>query len=239
MLELKDVVSGYGKITICKGISVHVEAGEMVSIVGANGAGKTTLLKTIANVVKKTGGSITFDGADITNKKAYEIVEMGLVMAAGMESLFTPLTVQENLQVSLYPFRKRMDKAAISAQYEYVYEMFPRLYERRAQASGTLSGGERQMLSLAKALIINPKMIMLDEPSLGLAPIVIDNLFDTIANVVKERNLTVLLVEQNVDRALAMSDRGYVMDVGSIVMEDSANNLLNDPKVMEVYLGIA
>ena len=240
MLELKNVVSGYGKTTICKDISIHVNAGEMVAVVGANGAGKTTMIKSIANVTaKKFSGSVIFDGEDITNKKPFEIVERGLIAVEGMESLFTPMSVEENLEISMYPFRKKIDKQKQKEQFDYVYQLFPRLYERKKQASGTLSGGERQMLSLAKALLVDPKMLMLDEPSLGLAPVIIDNIFETIATVVKEKNLTVLIVEQNVDRALQISDRGYVMDVGEIVMENTAQNLLNDKKVMEVYLGIA
>ncbi len=240
MLDLKNVYSGYGKTTICKNVSIHVDAGEMVAVVGANGAGKTTMIKTIANVTaKKFSGSVFFNNVDITNKKPYEIVEMGLVAVEGMESLFTPMTVEENLEISMYPFRKTMSKQKQREQYDYVYSLFPRLAERKNQASGTLSGGERQMLSIAKALLIDPKMMMLDEPSLGLAPVIVDTIFDTISSVMKEKNLTVLIVEQNVDRALQISQRGYVMDVGEIVMEDEAEALLHNPKVMEVYLGIA
>ena len=155
-----------------------------------------------------------------------------------MESLFTPLTVYENLLVSLYPFRKRFSKEQTAQQLQEVYDLFPRLYERRTQKAGTLSGGERQMLSLAKALVTKPKLLMLDEPSLGLAPVVIDELFETISKIAKEQGLTVLIVEQNVDRALAISDRGYVLDVGEIVMEETAERMLNDSKVKEIYLGM-
>lgn len=239
MLDIVGLSAGYGKTVVCRDINIHVNPGEVVAVVGANGAGKTTLLNAISGVVHKFEGKVTLDGRDITHANTHEIVNDGLVLAAGMESLFTPLTVYENLLVSLYPFRKVFNKEKQDEQFKLVYDLFPRLYERRDQKAGTLSGGERQMLSLAKALIISPRMLMLDEPSLGLAPVVIDELFETISNIAKNQGLTVLIVEQNVDRALAISDRGYVLDVGKIVMENSAQNLLNDPKVKEVYLGMA
>ncbi len=188
--------------------------------------------------MSKFGGQILFNENDISRLPPHEIVTGGLILAAGMESLFTPLTVYENLLVSLYPFRKKFNKDQTEQRFRLVYDLFPRLYERREQKAGTLSGGERQMLSLAKALVTDPRMLMLDEPSLGLAPVVIDELFDTISRIAKETGLTVLIVEQNVDRALAISDRGYVMDVGKIVMEGDAQALLNDQKVKEVYLGM-
>jgi len=238
MLEVKGLTSGYGKTIVCRDISLHVDEGETVAIVGANGAGKTTLLNSISGIVHKFGGSISFDGCDITNMHSYDIVSKGFVLAAGMESLFTPMTVYENLLISLYPFRKIMNSSKQNSQLEMVFDFFPRLRERKEQKAGTLSGGERQMLSLARALVIDPRMLMLDEPSLGLAPVVIDELFETISRIAKESNVTVLIVEQNVDRALAIADRGYVLDVGKIVMEDKAKALLENPKVKEVYLGI-
>lgn len=238
MLDIIGLSAGYGKTVVCQKLSIHVGKGEVVSVVGANGAGKTTLLNSISGIVTKFGGQVLFEGNDISRLPPHEIVTGGLILAAGMESLFTPLTVYENLLVSLYPFRKRFGKEETGQRFSLVYNLFPRLYERREQKAGTLSGGERQMLSLAKALVTNPRMLMLDEPSLGLAPVVIDELFDTISRIAKEAGLTVLIVEQNVDRALAISDRGYVMDVGKIVMEGSAQSLLNDQKVKEVYLGM-
>lgn len=238
MLDIIGLSAGYGKTIVCKELSIHVGKGELVSVVGANGAGKTTLLNSISGIVSKFGGQVRFDGKDIGGLPSHEIVTSGLVLAAGMESLFTPLTVYENMLVSLYPFRKKFDKEQIKERFRLVYDLFPRLYERREQKAGTLSGGERQMLSLAKALVTDPRMLMLDEPSLGLAPVVIDELFETIARIAKDTGLTVLIVEQNVDRALAISDRGYVMDVGKIVMEGDAQTLLNDQRVKEVYLGM-
>lgn len=238
MLELKNVVSGYDKVLVCRDISIRVETGEFVSIVGANGAGKTTLLKTISGVLPTVQGSIKFDDRIISNLGSHEIVKQRLILAAGMESLFAPMTVWENLMVNLYPFRHEMKKEEVNRQFDYVFTIFPRLHERRTQKAGTLSGGERQMLSLAKALICKPKMLMLDEPSLGLAPIIVDTLFDTIRKIVKDQNLSVLMVEQNVDRALEISDRGYVLDVGRIVMEGTASDLLHDKRVKDVYLGI-
>ena len=238
MLDIIGLSAGYGKTVVCRDLSIHVGKGEVVSVVGANGAGKTTLLNSISGVVSKFGGQILFNENDISRLPPHEIVTGGLILAAGMESLFTPLTVYENLLVSLYPFRKKFNKDQTEQRFRLVYDLFPRLYERREQKAGTLSGGERQMLSLAKALVTDPRMLMLDEPSLGLAPVVIDELFDTISRIAKETGLTVLIVEQNVDRALAISDRGYVMDVGKIVMEGDAQALLNDQKVKEVYIGM-
>jgi len=238
MLELTKVVSGYDKILVCHDITIRVEDGEFVSIVGANGAGKTTLLKTISGILPVNEGSIIFNGADITNMASHEIVKKRLILAAGMESLFAPMTVWENLMVNLYPFKKEMKNQEIDGQLDYVFSIFPQLHERKNQKAGTLSGGERQMLSLAKALICKPEMLMLDEPSLGLAPIIVDTLFETIQKIVKDRNLSVLMVEQNVDRALDISDRGYVLDVGRIVMEGQAADLLHDKRVKDVYLGI-
>ena len=239
MLDIKNLTAGYGKTVVCTDVSVHVNPGELVAIVGANGAGKTTLLNSVSGIVHKFGGQVLFDGQDITHLPSHEIVKSGLILAAGMESLFTPLTVYENLLVSLYPFRKSFNKEQTEQQFQLVFDLFPRLYERKSQKAGTLSGGERQMLSLAKALITSPRMLMLDEPSLGLAPVVIDELFETIHRITKEQGLTVLIVEQNIDRALAISDRGYVLDVGKIVMEEDAVTMLNDPKVKEVYLGMS
>lgn len=239
MLDVIGLSSGYGKTVVCKDLSIHVGKGELVSVVGANGAGKTTLLNSISGIVSKYGGQIQFDGKDISSLPPHEIVTSGLVLAAGMESLFTPLTVYENILVSLYPFRKKFNKGQIEERFRLIYDLFPRLYERKEQKAGTLSGGERQMLSLAKALVIDPRMLMLDEPSLGLAPVVIDELFETISRITKETGLTVLIVEQNVDRALTISDRGYVMDVGKLVMEGDAQTLLNNQRVKEVYLGMS
>lgn len=238
MLDIVGLSSGYGKTVVCRNINIHVDQGELVSVVGANGVGKATLLNSIAGVVHKFSGEVCFDGKDITKMPSYDIVANGLIPAAGMESLFTPLTVYENLLVSLYSFRKQLNKEQTAQQLQEVYSLFPRLYERLEQKAGTLSGGERQMLSLAKALVTKPKLLMLDEPSLGLAPVVIDELFETIFKIAKEHGLTVLMVEQNVDRALAISDRGYVLDVGEIVMEETAVRMLNDTKVKEIYLGM-
>ncbi|MDY0289046.1 MAG: ABC transporter ATP-binding protein [Sphaerochaeta sp.] len=238
MLDLNNVVSGYEKVVVCRNISINVGEGEFVSIVGANGAGKTTLLKTISGLLPVSEGTILFNGEDISNMESHKISKRRLVLGAGMESLFAPMTVFDNLMVNLYTFRHLMSKQEIAEQFEYVFTVFPKLKERKDQKAGTLSGGERQMLSLAKALICKPKMLMLDEPSLGLAPIVIDTLFDTIKRVVKEQKLSVLMVEQNVDRSLEISDRGYVLDVGQIVLEGSAKSLLHDKRVKDVYLGI-
>jgi len=238
MLRLLNVTSGYGGMVICKNISIHIKKGETISIIGANGAGKTTLLRTISGIIQCKNGKISFGGEDITNKSPHEIVKSGLIQVAGMEeSIFAPLTILENLMVSLYPFKRELSQSIQRERMEYIYSIFPVLKERNKQKAGTLSGGERQMLSIAKALICQPKFLMLDEPSLGLAPIIVNELFEIIKEIKQQHELTLLIVEQNVRIALGNSDRAYVLEVGRIAMEGTSSKLLEDQRVRDIYLG--
>jgi branched-chain amino acid transport system ATP-binding protein len=239
MLELQNVVSGYGHTTVCKGISLTVDSGSIVSIVGANGAGKTTLLRTISGLIPCREGSIRFEGSDLAGKPCHEIVRRGVLQVAGMASIFTPMTVWENMMVSLQPFKRQLTSGEINRRLEYTYNLFPRLKERVNQKAGTLSGGERQMLALTKALICQPRLLMLDEPSLGLAPVIVDRLFEVIRLINERDGLTILLIEQNVKLALDIAARGYVMEVGKVVIQGASNELLKDPRVKHAYLGIA
>ena len=239
MLRLLNVTSGYGGTVICKNISIHIKKGETVSIIGANGAGKTTLLRTISGIIQCKNGKISFEGEDITNKSPHKIVKSGLIQVAGMEeNIFAPLTILENLMVSLYPFKRELSQSIQRERIEYIYSIFPVLKERNKQKAGTLSGGERQMLSIAKALICQPKFLMLDEPSLGLAPIIVNEFFKIIKEIKQQYELTLLIVEQNVRVSLGNSDRAYVLEVGKIAMEGASSKLLEDQRVRDIYLGV-
>ncbi len=233
MLKVTDLNVYYGMIHAIKGISFNVEEGEIVSLIGANGAGKTTILHSVSGLIRSASGSVEFMDKNITHTSADKIVKLGLGHVPEGRRVFQQLTVNENLDMGAYAVK---DKAVIKREYERVMELFPRLKERRKQLAGTLSGGEQQMLAIGRALMSHPKMLLLDEPSMGLAPIVVMDIFDIIETCNKE-GTTILLVEQNAKMALSISDRAYVLETGNIVMEGNAKDMLNDDKVKEAYLG--
>ncbi len=234
MLELHDVHSFYGNIEALKGISLTVEKGEIVTLIGANGAGKTTTLRTITGLIKPRQGTVILEGEDLTAFKPHEIVYKGVSMVPEGRGIFARLTVAENLDLGAYI---RNDKEGIKADLERVYELFPRLKERRNQVAGTLSGGEQQMLAIGRALMARPRLLLLDEPSMGLAPVLVELIFDTIVDINKQ-GTTVLLVEQNALMALSIAHRGYVLRTGEIVLADTAENLRTNEMVQKTYLGM-
>ena len=234
-LEIKDIRVFYGKIEAIKGISVVVNQGEIVTLIGANGAGKTTTLKTISGLRPLTSGSITFDGQDISKMQAHDRVALGISQAPEGRGIFPGMTVLENLEIGKY-FRKDR-KHEMKEDLEKVYHLFPRLKERAFQAGGTLSGGEQQMLAIGRALMARPKVLLLDEPSMGLAPMMIANIFKLITEINTELGTTILLVEQNAKQALQRAHRAYVLETGKVVKEAKASDLLNDPDVRAAYLG--
>jgi branched-chain amino acid transport system ATP-binding protein len=233
LLEVRGLKVAYGGINAVKGIDLEVRAGELVALIGANGAGKTTTLKALAGLVAPAGGSVRYDGADVTGTPSFELVRHGLALVPEGRGVFPRLTVAENLAMGAYI---RDDKAQIAADCEHAYATFPRLAERRAQLAGTLSGGEQQMLAIARALMCRPRLLLLDEPSMGLAPIVVQKIFETIRTVARE-GVTLLLIEQNARLALQTCDRGYVMESGLITLSGEAKALLNNPDVRRAYLG--
>lgn len=233
MLKVEDLHVYYDAIHAIKGISFEVEEGEIVTLIGANGAGKTTTLHAISGLLKPRGGKISFLGQDLLATKPYRIVRDGLAQVPEGRRVFSELTVQENLEMGGYI---RRDKAGIQDDYDMVFERLPRLKERRKQLAGTLSGGEQQMLAIGRALMSRPKMLLLDEPSMGLSPILVKEIFSIIQEV-NESGMTILLVEQNAKMALNIANRAYVLETGSIVMSGDANVLSNDPKVIKAYLG--
>ncbi len=234
-LEIKDLHVFYGKIEAIKGISVVVNQGEIVTLIGANGAGKTTTLKTVSGLRPVSSGAIMFDGQDISNLSAHERVELGISQVPEGRGIFPGMSVLENLEIGKY-FRKDR-KREMQEDLEKVYSLFPRLKERTSQTGGTLSGGEQQMLAIGRALMARPKVLLLDEPSMGLAPMMIQNIFNIITEINKSLGTTILLVEQNAQQALQRADRAYVLETGSVVKEAKASDLLNDPAVREAYLG--
>lgn len=233
-LEIKDLRVHYGKIEAIKGISVTVNEGEIVTLIGANGAGKTTTLKTISGLRPVSSGSIVFDGQDISKLPAHERVKLGISQAPEGRGIFPGMTVLENLEMGKYHLKMR--RSEIEEDLEKVYTLFPRLKERVAQTGGTLSGGEQQMLAIGRALMARPKVLLLDEPSMGLAPQMIANIFRIITEINKQ-GVTILLVEQNAQQALNRAHRAYVLETGSITKEAKAKDLLNDPHVKAAYLG--
>ena len=232
MLKVEDMHIYYGNIHAVKGVSFHVKEGEIVSLIGANGAGKSTILKTISGVIRSKSGNISFLGQDISKMEAHKIVHQGLAHVPEGRRIFLKMTVLENLEMGAFT-KKEVSKADI----ESVFERFPRLKERQSQIAGTLSGGEQQMLAIGRALIGRPKLILLDEPSLGLAPLIVKEIFAAIKEINKKSGTTILLVEQNSKIALATADRGYVMRTGEIVMSDTCENLLQNEEVKKAYLG--
>ena len=233
MLEIKDLEVYYGMIQAIKGISFEVNEGEVIALIGANGAGKTTILHTISGLIAPKKGSIVFEGQELTKIPAHKIVENGLAQVPEGRRVFPSLTVLENLKLGAYT---RKDKKEIEDTLKMVYERFPRLEERKNQPAGTLSGGEQQMLAMGRALMSNPRIILMDEPSMGLSPIFVNEIFDIIKKV-SASGTTVLLVEQNAKKALSIADRGYVLETGKIVKEGKASDLLNDEAVKKAYLG--
>ncbi len=233
MLEIKDLQVYYGMIQAIKGVSFEVNEGEVIALIGANGAGKTTILHTITGLISAQKGSVYFEGKDITKTPAHKIVSMGMAHVPEGRRVFANLTVLQNLKMGAYT---RSDKNEIAQTLNTVYERFPRLKERQNQLAGTLSGGEQQMLAMGRALMSHPKIILMDEPSMGLSPIFVNEIFNII-QAVKASGVTVLLVEQNAKKALSIADRGYVLETGKIVLSGSASDLLNDDSVKKAYLG--
>jgi branched-chain amino acid transport system ATP-binding protein len=234
-LEIKDLRVHYGKIEAIKGISFHVNQGEIVTLIGANGAGKTTTLKTISGLRPVSSGSILFDGKDISKMAAHERVNLGISQAPEGRGIFPGMTVLENLEMG--KFHRKDRKKEMDADLEMIYHLFPRLKERAFQDGGTLSGGEQQMLAIGRALMARPKVLLLDEPSMGLAPQMIANIFRIITEINKTQGVTILLVEQNAQQALQRAHRAYILETGNIVKTAPAADLLNDPAVREAYLG--
>lgn len=233
LLEVEDLRVAYGKIEAVKGISFTVEAGQVVTLIGTNGAGKTTTLRTLSGLLKPLAGKITFDGEALTGVGAHKIVERGLAHSPEGRRLFPRLTIAENLQLGAF---LRKDAAGIEKDVRRIYELFPILGERRKQASGTLSGGEQQMLAMGRALMSRPKLLMLDEPSMGLSPIMMQKIMSTITEL-RSQGTTILLVEQNAQAALSLADHGHVMEIGKIVLSGTGRDLLHDESVRKAYLG--
>ena len=233
MLEIKDLEVFYGMIQAIKGVSFEVNEGEVIALIGANGAGKTTILHTITGLLEAKRGTVTFDGKDITKIPAHRIVSMGMAHVPEGRRVFANLTVYQNLKMGAYT---RKDKNEIEETLESVYKRFPRLKERHNQLSGTLSGGEQQMLAMGRALMSHPRILLMDEPSMGLSPIFVNEIFEIIKEV-SAGGTTVLLVEQNAKKALSISDRGYVLETGKIVLEGESEELLNNDSIKKAYLG--
>lgn len=237
MLEVNDLKVKYGQIKAIKGIDFKVGEGEIVTIIGSNGAGKTSTLRSISNITKKQSGTIKFNGKDITNQKPHKIVASGISHVPEGRKIFVNLTVEENLYMGAYT-KKNQTKAEFKKAAQRMYDFFPRLEERKNNKGGNLSGGEQQMLAIARGLMLDPAIMMLDEPSLGLAPLIVESIFKIIKEINEEYNCSFLLVEQNAHKALEVADRGYVLELGKIVQEGSSEELLNDNNLIEAYLGI-
>lgn len=233
MLKVENLVVSYGGIEALKGISLEVPKGQIVTLIGANGAGKSTLLRSIVGLVKPKSGQIVYNGDNITGLNSQQIVKKGLTLVPEGRRIFPNLTVLENLQIGAY---MRSDKEGIQKDIDWVYEMFPRLQERSWQMAGTLSGGEQQMLAIGRALMCKPKMLLLDEPSMGLSPLLVQEIFSIIHDV-NQSGVTILLVEQNAKMALEIANRAYVLETGSIVMSGDAHELANNDQVRKAYLG--
>jgi len=233
LLEVQGLDVYYGAVHALKGFSLHAESGEIVTLIGANGAGKSTLLRAISGLVPARAGILRFDGRDLTRVPAHEIVGLGISQAPEGRMVFANLTVEDNLELGAY---RRKDRPGIRADRDQVFQLFPRLLERRRQAAGTLSGGEQQMLAIGRALMSRPRLLLLDEPSLGLAPLLVREIFKTIREI-NQRGVTVLLVEQNAHMALSVAGRGYVLETGRVRFHDDARRLLENDDVKKAYLG--
>jgi len=233
LLALQGLQVAYGGIRAVKGIDLEVAAGELVCLIGANGAGKTTTLRAITGLVRAAAGRVLYDGADIAGQRVHEIARRGLALVPEGRGVFAQLTIEENLAMGAYA---RSDRAGVAADVERVFALFPRLKERRAQTAGTLSGGEQQMLAIARALMSRPKLLLLDEPSMGLAPLMVERIFEVVRTIAAE-GVTMLLVEQNARLALESSHRGYVLEGGLVAFSGESAKLLGDPRIREAYLG--
>jgi branched-chain amino acid transport system ATP-binding protein len=234
MLETKNLKVAYGSIVAISDLSISVPKGGIVTLIGANGAGKSTTLRAISGILRSSGGSILFEGEDITHLPPHKIVERGLCQVPEGRMIFPNLTVRENLEMGAY---RRRDRKAFAKDFDYIFSIFPRLKERERQVAGTLSGGEQQMLAIGRALMSKPKCLMLDEPSLGIAPMLVRTIFEKIGEINRELGLTVLLVEQNANLALKVSQRGYVLETGNVILEDTSEALRANARVRESYLG--
>ena len=233
LLEVNNLEVYYGVICALKGISFHVNEGEIVSLIGANGAGKTTMMQSVVGIIPKKSGSVMFDGQDITKTPCHKIVQLGMTQVPEGRRIFQELSVYENLMMGAYTVK---DQQRFKAELDKVYDLFPRLAERRKQIAGTLSGGEQQMLAMSRALMSNPKLLMLDEPSMGLAPILVDQIFSIIKEL-HAAGTTILLVEQNASKALEISDRAYVLETGNITLTGTGKELMQSSEVQKAYLG--
>ena len=233
LLSVRDLQVAYGGIRAVKGIDLEVKAGELVCLIGANGAGKTTTLKAITGLVRAAGGRIDYDGADLTRMKSHEIARRHLALVPEGRGIFAQLTIDENLAMGAYA---RDDRGGVAADIDRAFALFPRLKERRRQVAGTLSGGEQQMLAIARALMSRPRLLLLDEPSMGLAPLMVERIFEVVRTIAAE-GVTLLLVEQNARLALEVSHRGYVLEGGTVAITGEAGALLGDPRIREAYLG--
>ncbi|ACH39197.1 branched-chain amino acid ABC transporter, ATP-binding protein [Citrifermentans bemidjiense Bem] len=238
MLKIKNINAYYGKVHALKNVSLHLNRGEIVTLIGANGAGKTTLLNTLSAMIPTASGEIMLEGKNIAGLAADRVVSLGLSQVPEGRQVFNPLTVEENLELGAY-LRYRMggQRQEISEDLERMFQMFPRLKERRRQAAGTLSGGEQQMLAIGRALMARPKLLLLDEPSMGLAPLVVQDIFKVIRMLREEEGTSILLVEQNARAALKVADRGYVLETGKVILEGKATELLENKDVQRAYLG--
>ena len=234
MLEIKNLVVNYGVITALQGISLAVKPGAIVTLIGGNGAGKTTTLRTVSGLLKARTGEVIYEGRNITNLPPHELVKLGIAHVPEGRMVFANLTVMENLRMGAYLIT---DKSVVSRELNYVFNVFPRLKEREKQIAGTLSGGEQQMLAIGRALMSKPKFLMLDEPSLGIAPLLVQKIFEKIVEINRDHKITVLLVEQNANLALEVSSYGYVLETGRIILSDSSENLRENPQVKSAYLG--
>ena len=233
LLEIKNLVVSYGFITALKGININVEKGQIVALLGSNGAGKTTTLKTISGVIKPQSGKIVLDGAEINGKAPYRVAKVGVTQSPEGRLLFPELTVEDNLRVGGYTIKS---KAELNSNFERVYNLFPILRERKKQMANTLSGGEQQMVAIGRALMSSPKILLLDEPSLGLAPLIIEEIFKAFKKI-NEEGTTILIVEQNALQTLKIADYAYVLELGKISMQGPADKLIKDPRLVEAYLG--
>lgn len=233
-MNVKNLNTYYGAIHALKGVSITVNEGEVVSLIGSNGAGKSTLVNSIAGLLRPRSGTIEFEGKDISKMEAYNVLKEGVSLSPEGREVFGSLTVEENLKLGAYTIN---DLKLINESFEYVYQLFPKLKERKGQYAGTLSGGEQQMLAIARSLMGRPKLLLLDEPSLGLAPNIVSQIFELIKEIAKE-GITILLIEQNALMALKISDRAYVLENGIVSLEGPSKDIINDDKVREIYLGI-
>lgn len=237
MLKLQNIRAGYGNLIVLKNISVHIKEGEIVTLIGANGAGKSTLLKTIMGLIPYREGKVVFQDKDIIKNKTEKIVRSGIALVPEGRHIFAPLSVQDNLILGAYTRYSKKKRQEVDEDFARIYELFPRLKSRRKQLAGTLSGGEQQMLAIGRALMSKPRLLLLDEPSMGLAPLIVESIFDTIKKLRKLEGCTICLVEQNADMALEISDRGYVLETGKIVYQGVKEDLMENAEVIRAYLG--